>query len=140
MNLLKTKNGKKVGKALSIICGLFIVINVFYMIGYIFNLFNLELANKTYIEQGLNIVLTYPIIIYQIIMSALIVVSSVLILKGEKIGIYIYFGIQILGTIYSLIANTFKVESLMPLLGMFLVLGWLIYRKKDVFFEPKVIV
>jgi len=137
MNLLKTKNGKSVGRALTIVCAIFILMNSFYAIGHFFNLFNLEEANKIYADSGINLVLTYPMVIYQIVMSALIVVAAIFTLKGEKLGIFIYLGVQIVGTIYSIISKTFDVTSLYSVAGMILLLGWLIYRKKDIFFGEK---
>ena len=137
MNLLKTKDGRNVGRALTVICAIFIVMNSFYTVGHFFNLFNLEAANQIYAENGINIVLTYPMVIYQIIMSMLIVLAALFTLKGEKLGIYIYLGVQITGTIYSIIVKTFNVSSLYSLVAMVALLGWLIYRKKDIFFESK---
>lgn len=140
MNLFNNKNGKHIGKALTILCSLLIIVNGLYTIGYFFNLFNLDLANQTYKEQGLNVVLTYPVLIYQIIMSLLIVTAAILILKRNKIGLFIYFGTQFIGTIYSLSTKLITSKQLTFPLGMLLIVAWLVYRKKDIFFEPKVIV
>ena len=140
MNLLKTKSGKSVGKALTAVCGLFIVVNLVNAFGYIYNLFNLDLANKVYAERGMDIVLTYPTVIYTIIMSIVIIVSAFLILKGNKLGIFIYIGAQVLGAIYAAITKTLDFSSLYSVVGFILVLSWLVYRKKDIFFEKKIIV
>lgn len=138
MNLLKTKNGKNVGKALTVVCAIFIIINAFSIFGNFLNLFDLEAANQIYVDNNIDFVLTYPMVIYQIIMSILIVVAAVFTLKGEKIGIFIYLGVQIIGIIYTIITKTFIFDSLYSLVVMISLLGWLIYRKKDIFFEPKV--
>ena len=140
MNLLKTKNGKGVGKALTGVGALFIVANLINAFGYIYNLFNLDLANQVYAEREMGVVLTYPIVIYTIVMSVILIVAAFLILKGEKLGIFIYIGAQIVGTIYASISKTLQINSLYSIAGMILVLAWLVYRKKDIFFEKKIIV
>lgn len=137
MNLLKTKSGKSVGRALTVVCAIFIIINAFSIIENFLNLFDLEAANQIYVDNNIDFVLTYPMVIYQIIMSILIVVAAFFTLKGEKLGIFIYLGVQIIGIIYSIIAKTFIFDSLYSLVVLVSLLGWLIYRKKDIFFGEK---
>lgn len=134
MSILENKSGKKVGKALSILCGLFILVNAFNLISNVYYLFNLEQANSAYAANGYDIVLTYSLIIYQMVMSLLIMSAAFFVLKGNKIGIFIYLGTQFIGIIYILMANTLTVSYVYSLVGMVLLLAWLIYRKKDVFF------
>lgn len=114
-----------------IISVLYLITQIYSLINSVLGIINFDKINEVYIENGIT-PLTYSGIIMSIIMAVGIIVAMTFLLKRNKIGIFIFIGVEIISIIYLTILTGFG-SHLAMLLVMPLLLLFFVYKKKDIY-------
>lgn len=130
---------KKLGGGIITIAVLYFISLGIGIIGSIILLFNFDQFNSIYSQVG--IIINSTDIILSLVLSALLLITLILILLKKKFGVYSFFTLIVINIIYSFVMNGFAVTTIISaLLGLILpgLLAFFINKKKELFgFESK---
>ena len=131
---MEEKQSKKLGVGINIIGWLYIVGNVIATFSLLGSIFFRDTINEFMAQAGQPQITDsmMPTLYISIIVGIIQLITIIMILRKSKIGVFVFFGITILSTVYSFITQPINISSFMGLI-LPVLLGVFIYKKKEVF-------
>ena len=131
---MEEKQSRKLGVGINIIAWLYIVGGFIGTFSIIASLFFKDGINEIMAQTGQPQITDsmMPTLYISAIMGIIQLVATIMILRKSKIGVFVFFGTTILSTVYSFITQPVGISSFIGLILLAL-LGFFIYKKKDVF-------
>ena len=114
-----------------IISVLYLIAQGYSLINSAYVIFNFDKINEIYIENG-GMPITYNNIAMSIIIAIGVIIGIIFLLRRNKIGIFIFLGVQIISISYMIILTGFGSHLLTGLI-MPLLLLFFVYKKKDIY-------
>ncbi len=132
------ENEQKIGKGIKIMSIIFIVFSIISIASLVYSVLNYDNTVKVMEELGnKNLIPSITDYYVSLVATVLSLVCIVLIMKKNKIGVFSYFGIYILGQIYSLVSTNMMGKFYIVMLVVnFLIqclYAYFIYKKRDLY-------
>ena len=131
---MEEKQVRKLGAGIKIITWFYIIVVGFVILATIPSIFFRDAINELIVHTGQPQITDsmMPALYISVIMYIIKFAAAIMILRKSKIGVFAFFGITILSTVYSFITGPVGISSFIGLIPPAL-LGYFIYKKKEVF-------
>ncbi|MBB6713818.1 hypothetical protein [Clostridium gasigenes] len=126
---------KKLGGGILTCTIINLVLYGFGIVGLLISLLGKDFIEQTLTQSGQTDALAQLStlnIVFSLVITSLLLISSILILCKKKIGVYSFFTLVVLNIIYGIITTGFKPLSLIGLILPAL-LGLFIYKRRSIF-------
>lgn len=127
---------KKVGAGIITMSILYLLGQVFIILGSIINIIFKDQTNKLLAEAGTGVEITTIQLVIALIIALIITIAVILILCKKPIGAFLFIGIEILSFVYSVITAGVSLYTPLNLIFPALMI-FFIYKKKDIYFTKE---
>ncbi|EGT3616476.1 hypothetical protein FHH43_09575 [Clostridium perfringens] len=128
---MENQKQEKIGAGIITLSVIQIIIYAFGILGSL--MFFIPSVQEIMGEFYAQIGLTTTTVIINLISTALVLISLILILMKKSIGVYLYFLITAASIIYTIVMTGFSITNLISSLIFPILMAYFIYKKKTLF-------